>query len=117
MRGILRMIGSWLSWYGPFRPLWPVPLICDMYQMKESVWRHSWNFKISAKTLQKKNGVRPSEVSKGHKSEHAEYVPTYQKPQIFRWNGYWIEITRNIDEPTYDFQMERNVTSSTIYLK
>jgi len=26
--------------------------------------------------------------------ESAEYVPTYDLPQLFRWNRYWIEIKR-----------------------
>ncbi|KAF9450989.1 P-loop containing nucleoside triphosphate hydrolase protein [Macrolepiota fuliginosa MF-IS2] len=83
---------------------------------KEQVWKRSWNFKISAKTLQRKNGVEASEISKGHNSENAEYVPTYQKPQLFRWSGYWVEITRSIGAPSYDFQTERTVSSSTIFL-
>lgn len=27
-------------------------------------------------------------------SPHAEYVPTYSAPQLFRWKGYWVEIRR-----------------------
>ncbi|KAK7464358.1 hypothetical protein VKT23_006525 [Stygiomarasmius scandens] len=26
---------------------------------------------------------------------NAEYVPTYESPQLFRWNGYWLEIRRS----------------------
>jgi chaperone BCS1 len=25
----------------------------------------------------------------------ADYVPTYEMPQLFRWNGYWLEIKRS----------------------
>ncbi|KAF5353490.1 hypothetical protein D9756_007928 [Leucocoprinus leucothites] len=83
---------------------------------KQQVWRRSWNFKISAKTLQRKNGVESTEISKGHNSENAEYVPTYQKPQLFRWNGYWVEVSKSTSMPSYDYQAERTVCTSTIYL-
>ncbi|KXN90384.1 Mitochondrial chaperone BCS1 [Leucoagaricus sp. SymC.cos] len=83
---------------------------------KQQVWRRSWNFKISAKTLQRKNGVESSEISKGHNSENAEYVPTYQKPQLFRWNGYWVEVSKSSSAPSYDYQTERTISTSTIYL-
>ncbi|KAJ3575199.1 hypothetical protein NP233_g1251 [Leucocoprinus birnbaumii] len=83
---------------------------------KQQVWRRSWNFKISAKTLQRKNGVESTEISKGHNSENAEYVPTYQRPQLFRWKGYWVEVSKSISIPSYDYQAERTVSTSTIYL-
>ena len=25
----------------------------------------------------------------------ADYIPTYEMPQFFHWNGYWFEIKRN----------------------
>ncbi|KAF9033593.1 hypothetical protein BJ165DRAFT_1515242 [Panaeolus papilionaceus] len=31
----------------------------------------------------------------------AEYVPTYEAPQLFRWNGYWVEIKRSKGMPTF----------------
>jgi len=33
-------------------------------------------------------------VNDSHVIENAEYVPTYDLPQLFRWNRYWIEIRR-----------------------
>lgn len=24
----------------------------------------------------------------------ADYVPTYESPQLFRWRGYWVEVQR-----------------------
>jgi chaperone BCS1 len=26
---------------------------------------------------------------------NVDYVPTYELPQLFRWQGYWLEIKRN----------------------
>lgn len=26
---------------------------------------------------------------------NADYVPTYDLPQLFRWKGYWLEIKRS----------------------
>ncbi|KAF9450990.1 P-loop containing nucleoside triphosphate hydrolase protein [Macrolepiota fuliginosa MF-IS2] len=87
---------------------------------KERVWRRSWNFKISAKTLQLMDGIESSEVFKGHNSENAEYVPTYRQPQLFRWNGWWIEITRTSQgTPSMgrrNPQPNVSATSSTIFL-
>jgi chaperone BCS1 len=114
------MIGSWHSWlvHSAFQRLVLRThyLIRHFDQSKQQVWRQSWNFKISAKTLQRKNGVEASEISKGHNSENAEYVPTYQRPQVFRWNGYWVEVSKSISLPSYDYQTERTVSTSTIYL-
>lgn len=25
-------------------------------------------------------------------SDNADYVPMYDAPQLFRWNGYWLEV-------------------------
>jgi mitochondrial chaperone BCS1 len=33
--------------------------------------------------------------SGAHVDENADYVPTYEMPQLFRWNGHWLEIKRN----------------------
>lgn len=86
------------------------------HQSKQQAWRNSWNFKISAKTLQRKNGVEASQICKGHKSENAEYVPTYQNPQLFRWKGYWIEISKTLSSSSYNYQEDRSISSSTFYL-
>lgn len=30
------------------------------------------------------------------KDENAEYVPTYDEAQLFKWRGYWVEIRRTM---------------------
>ncbi|KAF9528853.1 hypothetical protein CPB83DRAFT_853845 [Crepidotus variabilis] len=48
------------------------------------------------------------------KAPHAEYVPTYDAPQLFRWKGYWAEIRRS-NGRIYNPMMGPEPTS-TIYL-
>ncbi|KAJ7216839.1 P-loop containing nucleoside triphosphate hydrolase protein [Mycena rebaudengoi] len=69
---------------------WIVLFITD-----ECVWKRSHDFIVSAKNSQRKWAVKPGAdaSSKGH----AEYVPTYQVPQLFKWRGHWVEIKRNTD--------------------
>ncbi|KAJ7271803.1 P-loop containing nucleoside triphosphate hydrolase protein [Mycena rebaudengoi] len=70
---------------------WIVLFITD-----ECVWKRSCDFIVSAKNSQRKWAVKPGTdaSSKGH----AEYVPTYQVPQLFKWRGHWVEIKRNTDK-------------------
>lgn len=28
---------------------------------------------------------------------NADYIPNFGAPQLFRWSGYWVEITRSKD--------------------
>jgi mitochondrial chaperone BCS1 len=59
----------------------------------ERVWKRSRDFRVSASSSQRKWGIKPgnNEVIEGN----ADYVPTYDKPQLFRWHGHWMEIQRN----------------------
>ncbi|KAJ3773269.1 P-loop containing nucleoside triphosphate hydrolase protein [Lentinula raphanica] len=55
----------------------------------EEVWRRACDFRVSSKNSSRKWGI-----SAGKISELVEYVPTYLRPQLFRWRGYWVEISR-----------------------
>ncbi|KAJ3730827.1 hypothetical protein C8R42DRAFT_637477 [Lentinula raphanica] len=55
----------------------------------EEVWRRACDFRVSSKNSSQKWGI-----SAGKISELVEYVPTYLRPQLFRWRGYWVEISR-----------------------
>ncbi|KAF9450988.1 P-loop containing nucleoside triphosphate hydrolase protein [Macrolepiota fuliginosa MF-IS2] len=59
---------------------------------EEKVWRRSKDFRVSAKSSQRRWGISSSGDSKVIDS--AEYVPTYDLPQLFWWKRYWIEIKR-----------------------
>ncbi|KAJ6497945.1 hypothetical protein DFH09DRAFT_336850 [Mycena vulgaris] len=66
-----------------------------LFLPQESVWRRSRNFVVNATNARRKWSVKTSidPMLKGN----AEYVPTYEAPQLFRWRGYWLEIRRSAE--------------------
>ncbi|KAJ7113187.1 P-loop containing nucleoside triphosphate hydrolase protein [Mycena epipterygia] len=64
-----------------------------LFLTQERVWKRSREFVVTAKNSQRKWAVKPEAdpTIKGN----AEYVPTYQIPQLFKWRGYWLEIKRS----------------------
>ncbi|KAJ7151896.1 P-loop containing nucleoside triphosphate hydrolase protein [Mycena crocata] len=63
-----------------------------LFLTQENVWRRSREFLVSASNSQRKWAVRAN--TDQTVKANAEYVPTYKKPQLFRWRGYWVEIAR-----------------------
>lgn len=59
---------------------------------QEKVWRRARDFRVSAKSSQRRWAI--STANDSQIIESAEYVPTYDLPQLFRWKPYWIEIKR-----------------------
>ncbi|KAF7979724.1 hypothetical protein HWV62_41082 [Athelia sp. TMB] len=59
------------------------------------VWKVSREFIVTAKSSKRKWAVTsgPGAAIRGN----AEYVPSFGAPQLFRWKGYWVEITRQKD--------------------
>ncbi|KAJ7473190.1 P-loop containing nucleoside triphosphate hydrolase protein [Mycena latifolia] len=62
---------------------------------QENVWRRSRDFSVTATNSRRKWSVKTwaDPTIRGN----AEYVPTYELPQLFRWRGYWLEIKRTQD--------------------
>ncbi|THU96877.1 P-loop containing nucleoside triphosphate hydrolase protein [Dendrothele bispora CBS 962.96] len=61
----------------------------------QKVWRRSYNFRVFATNSKRKWSIGSSEINATTTTKgSAEYVPTYESPQLFRWNGYWLEIRR-----------------------
>ncbi|KAF7300836.1 hypothetical protein MKEN_01309600 [Mycena kentingensis (nom. inval.)] len=60
---------------------------------QENVWRRSREFVVTANNSRRKWAVQAAKREAKGKA-NAEYVPTYQRPQLFRWRGYWVEIQR-----------------------
>jgi chaperone BCS1 len=56
------------------------------------VWQHSRDFKVTSKSSKLVYGVSVSADPEILGS--ADYVPTYESPQLFRWRGYWVEVQR-----------------------
>ncbi|KAJ7784913.1 P-loop containing nucleoside triphosphate hydrolase protein [Mycena maculata] len=66
-----------------------------LFLTQENVWRRSREFVVNATNSRRKWSVKTwvDPTVKGN----AEYVPTYQLPQLFRWRGHWLEIKRSKD--------------------
>lgn len=64
-------------------------------QTQEKVWRRSRDFRVSAKSSRRRWGISSASGMEAQAIESAEYVPTYDLPQIFWWKLYWIEIKRS----------------------
>lgn len=60
-----------------------------LFLTQENVWRRSRDFQVTAKNSKRKWAVSGAELG-----GNADYVPTYELPQLFRWKGYWVEIKR-----------------------
>lgn len=55
--------------------------------MKEKVWDKPRGIYVKSKNLRRKWKFQTT-------SGTVDYVPHYGPIQIFRWKGYWVEITR-----------------------
>ncbi|KAJ6596571.1 P-loop containing nucleoside triphosphate hydrolase protein [Mycena sp. CBHHK59/15] len=86
-----------------------------LFLTQENVWRRSRKFTVTATNSRRKWAVNKwmDPTVKGS----AEYVPSYQKPQLFRWRGHWIDIQRSNDSGPASF-MPTGVymQTATIYL-
>jgi len=63
-----------------------------LFLTEENVWEKSREFIVTARSSKRKWAVTsgPGAMVAGN----ADYVPSFGAPQLFRWNGYWIEVTR-----------------------
>ncbi|KAF5353254.1 hypothetical protein D9756_007929 [Leucocoprinus leucothites] len=71
---------------------WIINFIVYLFYTQEKVWRRARDFRVSAKSSQRRWAI--STANDSQIIESAEYVPTYDLPQLFRWKPYWIEIKR-----------------------
>ncbi|KAF9007071.1 P-loop containing nucleoside triphosphate hydrolase protein [Cyathus striatus] len=63
-----------------------------LFLTEKEVWRQSKEFRVTAKSSKRQWSVK---AGGNTVMGHAEYVPTYQLPQLFWWDGYFVEIKRN----------------------
>ncbi|TFK34722.1 P-loop containing nucleoside triphosphate hydrolase protein [Crucibulum laeve] len=63
-----------------------------LFLTEEKIWNRSRSFRVVARSSRREWGVkaRPDTDNGGS----AEYVPIYDEEQLFRWRGYWVEISR-----------------------
>ncbi|KAG6852907.1 hypothetical protein C0991_008250 [Blastosporella zonata] len=84
-----------------------------LFLTQENVWRRSREFRVNEKNSQRKWGLKLGPEVDGN----ADYVPTYKMPQLFRWNGYWIEIKRSSSSrQSIPDQMQGGYSPSTIFI-
>ncbi|KAJ6565227.1 P-loop containing nucleoside triphosphate hydrolase protein [Mycena vulgaris] len=84
-----------------------------LFITQERVWKRSREFVVTANNSQRKWAVSTTgdPTIKGH----AEYVPTYQIPQLFKWRGYWLEIKRGNDRAAVNGGQQTARIYVTIY--
>ncbi|KDR78146.1 hypothetical protein GALMADRAFT_245173 [Galerina marginata CBS 339.88] len=67
---------------------------------EEEIWKRSRQFRVSSTsslrqwTVNLVSNDKTKTKTDKYVDEHAEYVPTYEEPQLFRWKGYWAEVRR-----------------------
>ncbi|KAJ6454711.1 P-loop containing nucleoside triphosphate hydrolase protein [Mycena vitilis] len=71
-----------------------------LFLTQEGVWKRSRDFAVSATNSRRKWSIKTWSDPKVQ--GNAEYTPTYQQPQLFRWHGHWVEIQRpKVGEPRF----------------
>ncbi|KAJ7637566.1 P-loop containing nucleoside triphosphate hydrolase protein [Mycena polygramma] len=63
-----------------------------LFLTENNVWQHARDFRVSSKSSKLVYGVTVS--ADPDITGSADYVPTYESPQLFRWRGYWVEVQR-----------------------
>ncbi|KAF8200279.1 P-loop containing nucleoside triphosphate hydrolase protein [Pholiota molesta] len=65
---------------------------------EEKVWTRARQFRVNATNSTRKWTVDVSnpDATDTSKDANAEYVPTYEEAQLFKWKGYWAEIRRTL---------------------
>jgi hypothetical protein len=71
-------------------------LACDQsalyLQTQEGLWKRTKDFDVSVKSTQRKWAV--SMFNGVGAKQSADYVPKWLRPVLFRWNGYWVDVSR-----------------------
>lgn len=94
----------------------PSNLPSNLLQTQENLWKRSREFRVNAASSLRKWGVRPNQhIQSQISNDIVEYVPTYDAPQLFRWNGYWAEIKRSKGPPVFTPEL-RGQSIATMYL-
>ncbi|KAJ7037712.1 P-loop containing nucleoside triphosphate hydrolase protein [Mycena alexandri] len=63
-----------------------------LFLTENNVWQNARDFRVTSKSSKLVYGVSVSADPQIIGS--ADYVPTYESPQLFRWRGYWVEVQR-----------------------
>ncbi|KAJ6451633.1 P-loop containing nucleoside triphosphate hydrolase protein [Mycena sanguinolenta] len=63
-----------------------------LFLTDNGVWQQAQDFRVTSKSSKLVYGVSVSADPEIVGS--ADYVPTYEAPQLFRWRRYWVEVVR-----------------------
>ncbi|KAJ7681516.1 P-loop containing nucleoside triphosphate hydrolase protein [Mycena rosella] len=63
-----------------------------LFLTENNVWQRSRDFRVTSKSSKLVYGVSVS--ADPEITGSADYVPTYESPQLFRWRGFWVEVQR-----------------------
>lgn len=67
------------------------------YLNDEKIWSSTREFRVTAKTTSRTWGV--NSASNGNDEEgYAEYTPSYDQPQLFKYEGTYCQVTRTKPE-------------------
>ncbi|CAK5269825.1 unnamed protein product [Mycena citricolor] len=88
-----------------------------MFLTDNNVWQYAQDFRVSSKSSKVVYGVTVS--ADPEITGNADYVPTYEAPQLFRWRGHWVEVQRyRIQTQAPNGQTQQTVTLSiTIFTR
>lgn len=88
------------------------------YLFDEGIWRRSTAYRVSAGYTPKAWAPRTGATSLLNKSGNTEFTPTWEKPKLFRWNGYWIDVkgTETMEQnPMHGVTMKTTSLKITVY--
>ncbi|KAJ7083014.1 P-loop containing nucleoside triphosphate hydrolase protein [Mycena epipterygia] len=63
-----------------------------LFLTENNVWQKARDFRVTSKSSKLVYGVTVS--ADPDITGSADFVPTYEAPQLFRWRGYWVEVQR-----------------------
>ncbi|KAJ7166454.1 P-loop containing nucleoside triphosphate hydrolase protein [Mycena crocata] len=63
-----------------------------LFLTENDVWQNARDFRVTSKSSKLVYGVSVS--ADPDITGSADYVPTYESPQLFCWRGYWVEVQR-----------------------
>ncbi|KAG8864032.1 hypothetical protein FRB96_006905 [Tulasnella sp. 330] len=72
------------------------------YLNDEKIWSTTREFHVSAKTNSRTWGVKSGDED----DKCAQYLPTYDKPQLFRFKQTWCQVSRQKSGTTHNYEHE-----------
>ncbi|EIN08798.1 P-loop containing nucleoside triphosphate hydrolase protein [Punctularia strigosozonata HHB-11173 SS5] len=88
-----------------------------LFLTETDAWKKSTAFKVTAKSAQRKwTAHEGAFVLAGN----ADYVPSFEEPLLFRWNGYWVDVSKStsmLGQLPYVPQVPKGAIHVTIFTR